>query len=336
MIDIMPDSSAKLRPPGRNLVVIAYERLALFEFASAVEVFGQNRPEVGPVWYRCSVAAVDAEPLRATGGVGILADGGPELLDGADTIIVPGWSPGRRGHPIGPRLAAAYRRGARIVSICTGAFLLADAGLLDGLRATTHWCYIDRLEAEYPQLEVVRDVLYVDEGRVMTSAGSAAGIDLCLHVVRSDFGATIANMVARRLVVAAHREGGQRQFVDRPVPRDYEAGRLSGLMDALRREIAAPASVGAMAARAGMSRRTFIRRFKEATGMPPAEWLWRERTARARELLETSGAPVEEVARLSGFGSPAALRHHFGRHVGITPTLYRRRFATAPELQRRT
>lgn len=316
-------------PESKHVVILAYEGLALFEFGVAVEVFGQDRPEVGDPWYRCSVSAAEPGPQRATGGVTVGAQAGLELLSVADIIVVPGWNRSIRAPALEEALKAAHKRGARLVSICTGAFLLGACGLLDGRRATTHWLYIDELERRYPHAEVVRDVLYVDEESVLTSAGSAAGVDLCLHVVRQDFGGAIANMVARRMVVAAHREGGQRQFIEMPIPREHEAGRLAGLLDHLRAEIHLPFRIDVMARQVGMSHRTFIRRFKEVTGLAPGQWITLERVARARHLLETSNAPIEEVSRLCGIGTPAGLRHHFAKHVGITPTLYRRRFGLA-------
>jgi AraC family transcriptional activator FtrA len=309
-----------------HVVVLAYDRLALFEFSMAVEVFGQHRPEAGDGWYRFSSASIDRAPVRATGGIVVETGGGMELLAQADTIVIPGWDLGRNHHPVHDVLVKAQARGTRLVSICTGSFLLASAGLLDGRRATTHWRHMERFSADYPAVELVPDVLYVEEDNILTSAGSAAGIDLCLHVVRRDFGAAVANMVARRMVVGAHRDGGQRQFVERPLPRDHEAGRFGRLLAELRARPEAPCSLADMARRAGMSRRTLVRRFKEATGQPPGEWLLTERIGRARDLLETSDAALEEIARISGFGTAAALRHHFSRLLGVTPTRYRRQF----------
>jgi AraC family transcriptional activator FtrA len=326
-IEIMPNASRQSPPdPNPLVVVLAYDGLCTFEFGVAVEVFGLERPEMGPGWYRCAVAAVEPGPLRAAGGVRIVADGGLDLVAAAGTVVVPGWRRGPAPHGLLDALRAAHARGARLLSICSGAFLVAATGLLDGRRATTHWRYADALSAEHPAIEVVRDVLYVDEGDLLTSAGSAAGIDLCLHLVRLDYGASAANTVARRLVVAAHRDGGQAQFIERPVPRAHEAGRFGQVLDGIRQRLGERLTIAGLAARAGMSERTFVRRFKEATGLAPGEWIIRERVACARDLLEASDVPVEEVARLSGFGSPAGLRHHFGGQVGIPPSLYRRRF----------
>ncbi len=313
-------------------VALAYDGLCTFEFGVAVEVFGLPRPELGPNWYRFAVAALDPRPLRATGGIRIEADGGLDLLDQADVIVIPGWRGAQEPVPV--RLTEALRRadgrGARILSICSGAFVLAAAGLLKGRRATTHWRYAATLGELYPDIRVVPDVLYVDEGNILTSAGSAAGIDLCLHLVRRDFGPEAANNVARRLVVQPHREGGQAQFIEAPVPIAREGARLGPLLDHLRETLAEDHSLPCMASRAGMSLRTFVRRFQALTGTTPGEWLATERLNRARDLLERGTLPVEEVATLAGFGSAATLRHHFRRRLGISPATYRSRFRRDP------
>ncbi|MBK1662482.1 transcriptional regulator FtrA [Paracraurococcus ruber] len=317
-------------PPANRLVVaLAYDGLCTFEFGVAVEVFGLERPEMGPGWYRFAVAALEPSPLRAAGGVRVMADGGAALLAAAGTILVPGW----RGaaEPVPPAIAAALRaahdRGARVLSLCSGVFVLAAAGLLEGRRATTHWRYLDALRAAHPGITLVPDVLYVDEGSVLTAAGSAAGIDLCLHLVRRDFGPAAANSVARRLVVPPHREGGQAQFIPRPVPVEREGVRLGPLLDRMRARLDAPQPLEALAREAGMSLRTFIRRFRETTGMPPGEWLLRQRLDRARELLEQGQGALEDVAASVGFGSAAVLRLHFRRRFGTSPGAYRARFA---------
>lgn len=318
--------------PPPLAVALAYDGLCTFEFGVAVEVFGLPRPELGPGWYRFAVAALDPGPLRAVGGIRIEADGGLDLLDQADIIVIPGWRGARE--PVPPRLTEALRRaearGAQILSICSGAFVLAAAGLLTGRRATTHWRYAATLGELYPNIRVVPDVLYVDEGNILTSAGSAAGIDLCLHLVRRDFGHDAANSVARRLVVQPHREGGQAQFIEAPVPTAHEGARLGPLLDHLRETLAEEHSLSSMASRAGMSLRTFLRRFQALTGTTPGDWLAAERLNRARDLLECGRLPVEEVATLAGFGSAATLRHHFRQRLGISPASYRARFRRDP------
>lgn len=224
IVKIMTNHPTLSRDPNRLVVALAYDGLCTFEFGVAVEVFGLARPEMGEDWYRFAVAAVDDGEMRATGGVRFTADGGLELVEQAGTIIVPGW----RGMdaPVPDALCAALQRahakGARLLSICSGVFVLAASGLLDGKRATTHWRYTEALKERYPAITVLPDVLYVDEGTVLTSAGSAAGIDLCLHLIRRDFGTKAANMVARRLVVPPHRDGGQAQFIDKAVPELHE------------------------------------------------------------------------------------------------------------------
>lgn len=320
-------------PANPLVVALAYDGLCTFEFGVAVEIFGLDRPELGPGWYRFAVAALEASPLRAAGGVRVVAEGGAALLAEAGTIIVPGW----RGAaaPVPPAMAAALRaahaRGARVLSLCSGVFVLAAAGLLAGRRATTHWRYLDALRAAHPDITLVPDVLYVDEGSVLTAAGSAAGIDLCLHLIRRDFGPEAANSVARRLVVPPHREGGQAQYIPRPVPVVREGARLGPLLDRMRGHLDAPQPLEVLAREAGMSLRTFLRRFRDATGLPPGEWLLRQRLDRARELLEAGagqGPPrLEDVAAACGFGSAAVLRLHFRRRFGTSPGAYRARFA---------
>lgn len=328
----MPNSAvaqAQARPLAKPLVAcLVYDQLCTFELGIAVEVFGLSRPELGPHWYRFVTCAAEPDrPVTATGGIRVTAEAGLDVLSSAGTIVIPGW----RGSP-SPEMVAALRgahaAGARLVSICSGAFLLAEAGLVDGLRVTTHWRYAAELGARHPGLKVEPDVLYVDEGAVLTSAGSAAGIDLCLHLVRRDHGPEVANQVARRLVVQPHRNGGQAQFVERPVPARPDS-RLADLIASLEARLEEPFTVSAMATMAAMSERTFIRRFREATGQSPADWLIGARVDRARELLEAGAVSIEEVARLSGFGGPPTLRHHFRRKLGVSPGEYRSRFSRA-------
>ena len=320
-------------PPHSTVVALAYDGLCTFEFGCTYEIFGLPRPELDRPWYRFEVCAAEPGLLRAAGALAVRAPYDPDLIEQADTVIVPGW----RGPdaPV-PRalleaLARVPERGGRLVSICSGVFVLAAAGVLDGRRATTHWRYTGMLARRYPRIEVDPDVLYVDEGRVLTSAGSAAGLDLCLHIVRCDHGAAVANNVARRLVLAPHREGGQRQFVETPVAAETEAGRLTALLDWLPAHIDEELSVGALAKQAGMSLRTFQRRFRDATGTAPGDWLVRQRIAHARHLAETTDLTVEQIATRSGFGAAETLRHHFRRVVGTTPTGYRRTFTQMRE-----
>jgi len=328
-----------VREPHRVAAVV-YDQLCLFEYGIVVEVFGLPRPvlqselesELRP-WYRFDTVSIDPAPLATTGGVQVAASEDLGLIDRADTVLVPGWRDLEEEPPerLIARLRAAAERGARLVSVCSGVFVLAAAGLLDGKRATTHWRYAEELARRYPRIDVDPSVLYVnstadESGGLLTSAGSAAGIDLCLHVVRSDFGPEVANRVARRLVVAPHRDGGQAQFVERPV--DCEDGTsFSILLDWVRERLDEPHTIAGMAARAHTSPRTLIRRFRRALGVTPHEWLTQERIRVACELLESGDGTIEEVAASAGFGSGQLLRHHFRRQVGLTPTAYRRRFA---------
>jgi AraC family transcriptional activator FtrA len=326
-MEIMPNSPTSTNGP--LVVALVYDGLCTFEFGVAYEVFGLPRPEMGTGWYVFRTAAVGEGRMRAAGGMTVIADGGADLLLNADLIIIPGW----RGvdAPVPAALAEALRnaasRGACIATLCSGVFVPAAAGLLDGKRATTHWRYVEALRARHGDIDVMPDVLYVDNGDVMTAAGSAAGIDLCLHIVRKRFGVEAANSVARRLVVPPHRDGGQAQFIPRPVPLPREGGRLGALIDWIRGNLAADLSVSVLSRRAGMSARTFQRRFEQTTGKPPGEYVAAMRLARAQALLESgSGLPLDEIARISGFGSSETMRHHFRKRTRTSPQAWRSRF----------
>ncbi|AOZ68821.1 transcriptional regulator FtrA [Rhodobacter xanthinilyticus] len=314
--------------PRPRVVALAYDGLCTFEFGIAAEIFGLARPEMGPNWYSFATAAIEPGPLRAQGGLTVQTDGGLDLLEGAGLILLPGWRGAEA--PIPPALLEALRpahaAGARLASICSGAFVLAATGLLDGRAATTHWRYAEIFRARFPRVRLDPEVLYIDEGDILTSAGSAAGMDLGLHIIRRDFGPEAANSVARRLVMPAHRAGGQAQFLPRPVPRAHEGDRLAPALEALRQNLAAPPSTRALAARAGLSERTFLRRFHDATGTTPARFLAEARLTRATELLESTPAPIEAVAEAAGFASAALLRHHFHARYGLSPSAWRRRF----------
>lgn len=315
------------------VVVLAYDGLCTFEFGIAVEIFALPRPEMGEEWYRFAVAGVDPGELRATGGFRLVVDGGLELLSEAGTIIVPGWRGAEVPVPAAlcEQLVAAHQRGARILSICSGVFVLAAAGLLDNRQATTHWRYTDLLQQRYPAIKVTPDVLYIDNGDVLTSAGSAAGIDLCLHLVRRDYGSVAANRVARRLVVSPHRDGGQAQFIQQTVPVAYEGHRLGALFDYLYARLAEPHTVESLAKFVGMSPRTFLRRFTATTGKTPAQWLLHARLSRSQDLLENSQLSIERIAEEVGFGSVATMRHHFKNQLSTTPAAYRKGFYTSAE-----
>ncbi|WP_431138474.1 transcriptional regulator FtrA [Enterobacter mori] len=331
----MPENSKKMTnlrqvSPAR-VVVLAYDGLCTFEFGVAVEIFGLPRPEMGESWYRFAVAGVDEGELRATGGIRILADGDLSLLERADLILVPGWRGIDAAVPdaLCDALRRASARGCQLLSICSGVFVLAATGLLDRRKATTHWRYIEALKTRYPNIDVVEDVLYQDEGDILTSAGSAAGIDLCLHVVRRDYGMEAANRVARRLVIPPHRDGSQTQQLSRPVAQLRESQRLGQLFDFLHQHLALAHTVDSLARRVGMSQRTFLRRFQDATGTTPTRWLLNERLLRAKDYLENSKLSIDSIAEQTGFGQAATLRHHFRQHYALSPARYRKQFARA-------
>ncbi|WP_446213050.1 transcriptional regulator FtrA [Micromonospora sp. IBSANI012] len=312
----------------RTVAVLAYPGMSVFETGIVTEVFGLARPEFDVNWYALTVCAERPGPVPVVGGAALHTPYGLDVLARAGTVIVPG-VPDVTAEP-SPELVTALRRahgaGARIMSICSGAFALAGAGLLDGRRATTHWRYADLLARRYPRVEVDPDVLYLDDGDVLTSAGSAAGLDLCVHVVRRDFGAAIANAVARRLVIPPHRDGGQAQFIEAPVPADPGDDRIARSMDWALAHLAEPLTVQRLARQAHMSSRTYLRQFARAAGTSPIRWLIDQRVRASLVLLESTGLPVAEVARSVGFDSAVTYRHHFGRAMRTSPSAYRRAF----------
>ena len=314
----------------RRVAVLVYDGLCAFEFGCCAEIFGLARPELTTPWYTFSTVSEKRRAYRGQYGTKIIADAGLDALAHAGTIVIPGWTSIDTPVPdaIVRALRKAHARGARLLSICSGVVVLAATGLLDGRRATTHWRYADTVQRRFPTIEIDPNVLYVDEGQVLTSAGSAAGLDLCLHLVRRDHGPDIANQVARRLVIPPHREGGQAQFVERPVMRDQRDA-LSPVLDLMQRQLDKELPLAAMASKAAMSERTFIRRFKEATGTTPGNWLTGIRLDHARSLLERSNFSVERVAEKCGFGSGATLRHHFREKFGTSPVAYRQRFSAS-------
>ena len=310
------------------VVALVYDGLCTFEFGCAVEVFGISRPELGVGWYDFAVHSCDkGELLRAAGGVEIRVRKVRGLLQRAQTIIVPGW----RGvdvqapAPLLDQLRRAHARGARVCSICSGAFVLAQAGLLDGLRATTHWRYADALRERFPQIDVDATALYIEQGTVTTAAGSAAGLDMMLHLVRRDHGTRVATHVAQRLVLAPHRAGGQSQFVPRPLW-TTDRNRLGQLMANVRASLDERHDVDEWASRACVSRRTLQRWFKQTLGMTPVEWLTSERIAAARDLLETTQLSISVIGHRCGFGSDESFRAHFRRALGTSPGSYKRSF----------
>ncbi len=311
--------------PDVNTVALAVtDGMLHFELALAYEVFGSLPDGVAGPWYRLVVCAPG--PVRA-GRFLLEPDRGLDWLPRADTVIVPGWADIDEPPPadLVDAVRAAHGAGARLVSLCTGAFVLASAGLLDGLRATTHWAHTGALADRHPKVEVDPDVLYVDNGRVLTSAGKAAAMDLCLHLIRVDRGSATANAVARRLVVPPHRDGGQAQFVTAPVPAT-DHGPLAELIPWVLARLDRPLTVEDLARRAGMSSRHLGRHFKAATGTTPLQWLLVQRIRRAQELLEATDDSVDAVAAATGMGTATTLRRHFNRAVGLPPHAYRRTF----------
>lgn len=312
----------------RNVAALVWDGVAPFEFGVLCEAFGLDRRDDGVPLLDFGVCAPRPGPVRSSLGFTIGVADGLERLEEADLIGVPAMGKGR-GLPDGvaDALRRAHERGARLLTVCSGAFALGEAGLLDGLECTTHWKYTDELAARYPRAKVVPEVLYVDAGQVVTSAGTAAGLDASLHVWRQEHGAQIAGTIARRMVVPPQRDGGQAQFIARPVA-ECEAETLGPLLDWIVENLHEDLDVESLARRSLMSTRTFARRFRAETGATPHAWVTSQRVLRAEQLLESTDRPVEWVAAAVGFGNAAALRHHFSRVRGLSPQAYRRRFAT--------
>lgn len=317
-----------------RIVLLALEHVPLFELGIASRVFGQAFDDDGHALYEVTMCSVDGEPVRTDEGLAIAVRHGPEELERADTVIIP---PAEDlgdlhfGGPLPDRLAAALGRirpGTRMVSICTGSYVLAAAGLLDGRPATTHWMRAEEFRRAYPRVRVDEDVLFVDAGDVLTSAGTASGMDLCLYLVRRDHGTAVANRVARRCVVPPWRDGGQAQFIERPVPEPTVASTAATRAWLLDR-LAEPISLEQMAAHAGMSVRTFTRRFRDEVGANPGRWLTAQRLEHAKDLLETSDLSVDLVAYRAGFGTANSLRQHMRSVLGTSPNCYRKAFRGA-------
>ncbi|HEY2204791.1 MAG TPA: helix-turn-helix domain-containing protein [Pseudonocardia sp.] len=308
-----------------TVAVAVTDGIPLFELSVPCAVFGLARPEGVGSWY--DLLLCGPRGARVQGGLVADSPHGLDELVAADTVVVPACHDVHRPPPAGlvDAVREAHRRGARIASICTGAFTLAEAGLLDGRRATTHWLHATELARRYPAVEVDPAVLYLDGGDVLTSAGKAAGLDLCVHMVRTDHGGAVANDVARRLVVAPHRTGGQAQFIAAPVP-DDDAHSLTDVLAWALAHLERPLTVADLARRAGLSPRHLGRRFGAATGSTPLQWLLTQRVARARELLERTDDGIDHIAAQVGMGTAATLRRHFHRAVGLAPDAYRRTF----------
>lgn len=322
-------------PGSHRIAVLAQPDVVAFELGIPSRIFGgmgATDPDGNPL-YQVRVCTTDGDAVRTSAGYRVLPEHGPEILAEADTVVLPGIHGGLSITEgiLAPELAETLdtiRPDTRVVSICTSAFVLAAAGLLDGRRATTHWMYTKRFRELFPHVELDPDVLWVDNGDVLTSAGNAAGLDLCLHILRRDHGSEIANRVAKMCVVSPWRDGGQAQFIERPVPDATGASTALTRAWALRR-LPEPLELSTLAEHAAMSVRTFTRRFREETGLSPNQWLTRQRIERARHLLETTDLPVDRVAQEAGFGTTASLRQHLHTSIGVSPLAYRRTFRSA-------
>ncbi len=319
-----------MKAPSKPPLVcsLVYDRLCTFEYGITTELFALHRPEFKNPLYRFASVAIDKSPIRAAGGLTLLPDAGLSKLKQADLIIIPGWA--SPSTPVPTKLVSAlqkaHERGAKILTICSGVFVLAATGLLDHKTATTHWRYADQLQKQFPKINVQPNVLYVDEGQVLTSAGSAAGIDLCLHVIRQQYGQSIANKMARSLVLPAHREGGQAQYVPHDISGTPQIG-FEQILGIFRADLMANWDVNNMAEAAKMSPRTLLRRFGEHTGQSPKNWLRRQRLAKAGDLLETTDLNIDQIAQNTGFATPENFRHQFKSQYKIPPSKYRLQFS---------
>ncbi|MBY7898289.1 helix-turn-helix domain-containing protein [Vibrio fluvialis] len=308
----------------RRIAILTHAHCSLFELGCAVELFALPRPEIEQ-WYDCDVVNLEGEPFDSTAGVRIEAKRVTSLT-GYDTLVIPSWP--TQGAPVPEALANEVRAfaqaGKRLLTFCSGAFLLAELDILDGRQATTHWRYAEQFKARFSKVDYVDDVLYVWQDPIGCSAGSAAALDLGLAVIRHDFGYKVANQVARRLVMSAHRAGGQSQFVEAPmleVPNQF-----AGALDWAQQNLTAPLNVDQLAERANMSRRTFERKFRASFNLSPNEWLIQQKIERAKGLLEETTLPLERLAEQSGFESVVTLRHHFRRLLGVSPKQYQQQF----------
>jgi transcriptional regulator GlxA family with amidase domain len=312
----------------KSVSALVLDNLAVFEFGVICEVFGIDRSADGVPNFDFRVCGPEAgQPLSTTVGAQITPDHGLEGLIGADLVAVPAI-----GGPYLPEaleaLRAAAAAGSTILTVCSGAFVAGAAGLLDGRRCTTHWMHSDELARLYPTAIIDRNVLFVDDGDLITSAGTAAGIDACLHLVRRELGSAVTNVIARRMVVPPQRDGGQRQYIEQPIPARCSEG-FAPQLDWILTNLDKPHTVAELARRANMSARTFARRFVEETGVTPMQWVTDQRVLYARRMLEETDLDIDRIAARSGFGAATLLRHHFRRLVGVTPSDYRRRFACA-------
>ena len=315
--------------PRYLIAVVAFQEVIPFHLSVPCLVFGDAlSEEFNP--FEVRVCAGEAGPIKTSMGFGLTDLDSLDVLDQADAIVVPGWRPSFDAPPqrLLAALCSAYERGALIVGLCYGTHVLASAGLLDGRRATTHWELAHELAGRFPKVKFDPKAIYVEDERLLTSAGTAASLDACLHVLRQRLGATVANRAARRLVISPHREGNQAQFIEQPVPEAASDTRLARMLDAVRQRLAEPHTLDTLAEQARMSRRSFTRHFRALTGTTVKDWLMTERLALAQRLLESSGNSVEAIARVAGFRSTTALRDSFRAAFGVSPTAWRKHFKT--------
>jgi len=311
-----------------TIAVLAFDQISLFHLSVPCLVFAEDRSDAGVPLFEVRVCAAEPGPLRSTAGVHVQAPFGLEGLRGAGTVIVPSWrDPAERpNEAVLQALRQAHANGARMVGLCLGAFVLAHAGLLDARPATTHWQLADQFAQAFPTIAVNPEVLYVDDGSVVTSAGTAAGLDCCLHLLRTDWGAEVANRVARRMVLAPHRQGGQAQYIERALPTTGANHRLSQVLEWVNAHLEQAHSLDSLAERAAMGRRTFTRHFRQITGATVGQWLLNQRLALAQSLLETTDLSIDAVAQRAGVGAATSLRQHFMAAFGTTPSAYRKQF----------
>jgi transcriptional regulator GlxA family with amidase domain len=318
-----------------QVAVLALDEVVAFDLGTPTQIFHAARDQQDRRLYQVRICSPGGRPVRSSAGFTVAPEHGLELLAEADTVLAasvlysaPVLTDGTLDRPVRDALRAAAHRGARVMSTCTGAFVLAAAGLLDGRRATTHWAHADDFRRLFPQVDLDPDVLFVDEGHILTSAGVGAGVDLCLQVVRDDHGSEIANMAARLCVVPPWRPGGQSQYIVRPIPQATDTSTAAARAWAME-HLHEPLDLRALAAHARMSVRTFTRRFREETGLSPAKWINQQRVERARHLLETTDLAIDQVARHAGFGTGAALRQQMSATLGVAPSAYRTTFRSA-------
>ncbi|MFK3820885.1 GlxA family transcriptional regulator [Pseudomonas yamanorum] len=311
-----------------SVAVIAFNRISPFHLSVPCLVFGKDRRVGDSPWFDLVVCAGEEGVLVTNAGFAIHCDNGLDQVAGADIVIVPSWRDVTETPPTAllETLQAAYARGALVVGLCLGAFVLAHAGLLSDKRATTHWAWAAHLARDFPRIEVDPKVLYVEVEQILTSAGVAAGLDCCIHIVRRIYGRGVANALARQLLVSPHRDGGQAQFISQPVPQGASDQRLGQLLDWLRANLGQPLSIDQVATRLAMSRRSFTRHFKQLTGSTFGKWLTNERIKAAQLQLETTDHSIETIAGTCGFGTSLSLRQHFFSIVGVSPTTYRKAY----------